>query len=164
MNHSATIKKMPTIKRMGLDTSKRYIEVHGVDEQERPVVIATITHPRGFKNSRHCSAFLGMTPRQRSTGGVTRLGRITKCGDAYLRTLLIQGARSTLQVALRRAPEKQTRLERWMMNLYSHAGYHKTLIAIANKHARMMWAILAKGEDYDSNAWQRYPSAGARPS
>ena len=76
--------------------------------------------------------------------------------NAYLRTLLIQGARSTLQVALKRAPDKLTRLQQWIVQLYARAGYHKTLVAIANKHARMIWVILAKGEAFDANAWEKY--------
>ena len=78
-----------------------------------------------------------------SSGGKQRLGAITKRGDAYLRGLLTQGARSTLQVALKRAPEKRSRLEQWIVALHGRVGYHKTLVAIANKHVRIIWAILA---------------------
>jgi hypothetical protein len=78
-------------------------------------------------------------------------------GNVYLRTLLIQGARSTLQSALKAEPAHTNRLQRWIVALYGRAGYYKTLIAIANKHARILWAMLAKGECYDALAWQRHP-------
>jgi transposase len=59
-------------------------------------------------------------------------------------------------LALRKAPEKRNRLECWIVDLRSRMGYYKALVAIANKHARMMWAILARGERYDPEAWQQY--------
>lgn len=99
---------------------------------------------------------MGLTPRQYSSGGKPQLGRISRRGDAYLRSLLVQGARSTLQAALKKAPVQLNRTQQWIIRLYGRVGYHKTLVAIANKHARQLWALLAKGETYDVNAWQRY--------
>ena len=90
-----------------------------------------------------------MTPKQHSTGGKSRLGRITKRGDAYLRTLLILGAKSALQAALRKSPAGRHRLQQWIVAVFSRIGYHKTLVAIANKHARIIWVLLVKGEDFD---------------
>jgi transposase len=90
-----------------------------------------------------------LTPRQHSTGGKTRLGRITKRGDAYLRTLLILGAKSALQAALRKPPEGRHRLQQWIVTVLGRIGYHKTLVAIANKHARIIWALLVHSEDFD---------------
>ena len=78
-------------------------------------------------------------------------------GNVYVRTLLIQGARSTLQSARRVEPSRASRLQRWIIDLHARNGYHKTLVAIANKHARMLWAMLAKDEHYDAAAWQRHP-------
>jgi hypothetical protein len=63
-------------------------------------------------------------------------------GNVYVRTLLIQGARSTLQSALRVEPSRASRLQRWIIDLHARNGYRKTLVAIANKHARMLWAML----------------------
>ena len=60
-----------------------------------------------------------------------------------------------MQGAINKPPQTLTRLQRWMVQLYARVGYHKTLVAIANKHARLIWAILAKGEAYDADAWQR---------
>ena len=121
--------------------------------------MATVANPRDFRNGRQMAAWTGVVPRQSSSGGKERLGSITRRGDTYLRALLIQGARSALQAALIRDPEKRSRLERWMVELRQRVGYHKTLVAIANKHARVCWAILAKGEAYDPHAWQRHAIA-----
>jgi hypothetical protein len=68
-----------------------------------------------------------------------------------------QGARSTLQSALRSQPSQANRLQRWILDLYGRKGTHKTLVAIANKHARVLWAMLAKDEGYDPAVWQRHP-------
>jgi transposase len=94
-----------------------------------------------------------------SAGGKTKLVRISRRGDAYLRSLLVQGARSTLQSALKQGPERATRLQRWIIEVYGRVGYHKTLVAIANKHARILWAMLAKDEAYDPYAWQQAMSS-----
>ena len=102
-----------------------------------------------FRNGRQFAAWLGLMPRQHSTGGKTRLGRITRRGDAYLRTLLILGAKSALQAALRKPPERTTSPAAWIVAVFGRIGYHKTLVAIANKHARIIWALLVKGEDFD---------------
>lgn len=110
---------------------------------------------KSFRCGRQFAAWLGLVPRQMSSGGKTRLGRISRRGDAYLRSLLVQGAKSALQAARRQPPEKASRLQRWIVDVYGRVGYHKTLVAIANKHARMIWAMLAKDERYDPSAWQR---------
>ena len=78
-----------------------------------------------------------------SSGAKARLGHGTKRGDTCLRGLLIQGARSALQAALAKEPLRRTRLQSWMVQLHARVGYHKTLVAIANKHARMIRAIPA---------------------
>ena len=129
--------------------------INGVGPLTVAAVLATVTDARDFKNGRAFAAWQGVVPRQHSSGGKARLGRITKHGDAYLRGLLTQGARSALQATLSKPPQSLTRLQKWILQLYLRVGYHKTLVAIANKHARMIWAILAKGEAYDPDAWQR---------
>lgn len=120
-------------------------------------VAVTVTNARDFKNGRQMAAWLGLVPKQFSSGGKTSLGKISKRGDVYVRGLLTCGARSTLIAALRKSPEKRTRLQHWMIDARLRLGYYKTLVAIANKHARMIWVILAKGEAYDPDAWKRYP-------
>lgn len=138
------------------EAAKRLQAVAGVGIITADAVSASIGNAHDFKNGRQFAAWIGLTPRQYSSGGKTKLGRITRRGDAYLRSLLVQGARSTLQAALKRPPEQLNRMQQWIIRLYGRVGYHKTLVAIANKHARQLWALLAKGETYDLNAWQRY--------
>ena len=101
-------------------------------------------------------SLLGLVPRQFSSGGKARLGGITRRGDAYVRTLLVQGAKSSLKQALKASPENATRLQRWACQLHGRAGYHKTLVAIANKNARVLWALLARDEHYNPDAWKDY--------
>jgi transposase len=124
---------------------------------------ATVPDATIFKNGRQFGAWLGLTPRQHSSVGRTKLGRISLRGNVYVRTLLIQVARSTLQSAFRADPLKTNRLQQWIIKFYGRKGYHKTLIAIANKHARILWAMLAKGDHYDESAWQRHPMNQASP-
>jgi transposase len=139
------------------EAAQRVQAIVGLGVITASALIATIPNPRDFRNGRQMSAWGGLVPRQHSSGGKSRLGPITKRGDTYLRGLLTQGARSTLQVALKREPLKRSRLEQWIVALHGRAGYHKTLVAIANKHLRTVWAILTHGEDYDPNAWRRHP-------
>lgn len=146
---AAHAKSSPVAQRAG--------EVLGIGPVTASALAATVPDVRVFKNGRQFGAWLGLTPRQHSSGGKTRLGRISLRGNVYLRTLLIQGARSTLQCALRADPLRANRLQRWISTLYARKGYYKTLIAIANKHARILWAMLTKDERYDASAWQRHP-------
>jgi transposase len=133
----------------------RLTEMTGIGTLTASATSAMVVDAKHYQNGRQFAAWLGLVPRQMSSGGKTKLGGTTRRGDAYLRSLLVQGAKSTLQVALRQTPDKASRLQQWITQLYARVGYHKTLVAIANKHARMMWAILAKGESYHANAWQQ---------
>ena len=85
-----------------------------------------------------------MTPGQYSSGGKTRLGRITKAGDAYLRTMLILGARAVLAAAKNKAEP----ISRWAIALEARRSYWKAIVAIAAKNARMAWAMLARGDSF----------------
>jgi transposase len=138
------------------EDAQRIEAIIGVGAITSSAVAATVTRARDFKNGRQMAAWLGLVPKQFSSGGKTMLGKITKRGDTYLRGLLTGGARSALRSAMRATPEKRTRLQCWIMEARVRLGYQKTLVAIANKHARMIWAILAKGEQYDTEAWRRY--------
>lgn len=134
----------------------RLQELCGVGPTSADAAVATIGDARAFRNGRQFAAWVGLTPRQFSSGGVTRLGGITRRGDTYLRTLLILGARSALKSALHQAPEKASRLQRWIVQLHARVGYQKTLVAIANKNARVIWALLARDETYNPEAWRAY--------
>jgi len=125
--------------------AKRCMEMCGVGRLTASATVATLVDARQFKNGRQLAAWIGIVPKQNSSGGKQRLGRVTKQGNDYLRTLLFQGARSTITSAARR----NDRLSRWIVQLQARVGYQKTLVAVANKHARILWAILAKGEKFD---------------
>lgn len=128
----------------------------GIGTLTASAVSSTVVDAKHYKNGRQFAAWLGLVPRQMSSGGKIKLGRTTRRGDVYLRSLLVQGAKGTLQAALRQTPDKVNRLQQWIVQVYTRVEYHKTLVAIANKHARMMWAIFAKDETYDALAWQRF--------
>jgi transposase len=136
--------------------AQRIEGIIGVGSITSSAIVATVTNARDFKNGRQMAAWLGLVPKQFSSGGKTSLGRITKRGDTYLRSLLFQGACSALMAATRKAPEKRGRLQHWMVEARRRLGYYKAVVAIANKNARMIWAILANGESYDPDAWQRH--------
>jgi transposase len=112
----------------------------GIGPITSSALVATIGNGHDFKNGRQFAAWLGLVPRQYSTGGSTRLGHITKRGDPYLRTLLVMGARSVLQ----RAASLPDPLSRWALAVRERRGYHRACIAIAAKNARVAWALLAK--------------------
>jgi transposase len=107
-------------------SAQRLQEIAGIGPLTAAAVVATVGQPQEFRNGRQFAAWLGLVPKQHSTGGKTRLGRITKRGDAYLRTLLILGAKSALQAALRKPPEARHRLQHWIVAVFGRIGYHKT--------------------------------------
>ncbi len=136
---------------------QRLRAVIGVGPITADAIVATIGSAQDFKNGRQLSAWLGVVPTQHSSGGHDRLGTISRDGDAYLRTLLIQGARSSVQRAKAVSREKATAEQIWIKALATRLPFGKVLVAIANKHARQLWAMLARGEDYDPDAWLKHP-------
>ena len=139
------------------DRCIRAQQIIGVGPITADALVATIGDGKDFKQGRQLSAWLGLTPTQHSTGGRTRLGGISCRGDTYLRTLLIQGARSSLQRAKVVTLERATPEQIWIKSLSARMCFGKLLVAIANKHARQLWAILARGEHYDPDAWLKHP-------
>ena len=129
----------------------------GVGPITADAVVATVGHAREFKQGRQMAAWLGLVPAQHSSGGRARLGEISCRGDAYLRTLLVQGARSSLQRAKAVATEKATPEQVWIRTLEGRMRFGKVIVAIANKHARQIWAILAHEVDYDPHACLNHP-------
>lgn len=107
-------------------------------------LLASIGSAHDFANGRQLAAWLGLTPGQYSSGGKTRLGRITKAGDPYLRSLLVMGARAVLAST----KGKTDRFSRWVHALQERRGYWKAAVAIAAKNARMVWAILVYGDRF----------------
>ncbi|WP_225381781.1 transposase, partial [Escherichia coli] len=101
-------------------------------------------HRFRFLRRPQLAAWLGLTPSQYSSGGKSKLGRITKAGDSYLRTLLVQGARSVLIGAGKRTDS----FSRWVCMLVERRGYWRAVVAIAAKNARLCWASLHYGDDF----------------
>jgi len=131
------------------ERARRVMTVPGVGPITALGVTATLGDAREFKNGRQLAAWLGLTPKQHSSGGKTRLSGITKHGDDYLRTLLILGARATMQHATRRA---HTRLDRWAVSVSERRGYHKAVVALAAKNARIIWALLVSQKEFEVGA------------
>jgi transposase len=131
--------------------------VTGIGALTADAHVATVGNAREFKNGRQMSAWMGLVPTQHSSGGHARLGEISCHGDAYLRTLLIQGARSSLQRARAVASEKATPEQLWIRTLNGRMPFGKVIVAIANKHARQIWAMLAHDVDYDPHACLNHP-------
>ncbi len=102
-----------------------------------------------FRSSRHFASYLGLTPREHSSGNVRRLGGISKRGDVYLRTLLIHGARSVLWSA-HRPTITPSPLQRWGLHVHEQRGYNKATVALANKLARRIWAVWKRDSDYQA--------------
>jgi transposase len=125
------------------EPAQRLMAIRGIGPITAVAIVATVGNARDFESGRQFAAWLGLTPRQHSSGGNRRLGHITRRGDAYLRCLLVQGARSVLHTALRHSD----RMSRWILSLQARRGYHKTLVAIAAKNARIAWALLSKGQE-----------------
>jgi len=124
--------------------AKRLMQLSGVGATTATCLLAMIGNGHEFDCGRQFAAWLGLAPGQYSSGGKTRLGRITKAGDAYLRSLLVLGARALLAAA----KNKTDSVSRWAVALAERRGYWKAVVAIAAKNARMAWAVLRKGEDF----------------
>ena len=124
--------------------AQQLLRLRGVGETTATALITMIGNGRDFHNGRQLSAWIGLVPGHYSSGGKTRLGRITKSGDAYLRSLLVMGARAVLNAA----KGKTDSISRWATALAERVGYWKAVVAIAAKNARMAWAVLVKGEAF----------------
>jgi transposase len=120
------------------------MEVPGVGKITATAILAAVADPRHYDGGRDFAANLGVVPREHSSGGKQRLYGINKRGNAYLRTLLIHGARS----ALRCAGDKPDKMLRWAQKLAERRGYNVAAVALANKMARVIWALLAHGRAY----------------
>ncbi len=124
--------------------AQQLMKLMGVGETTATAIVAMVGNAREFDSGRQFAAWIGLVPGQYSSGGKARLGRITKAGDAYLRSLLVLGARAVLNAAA----NKTDSLSRWAMALRQRRGYWKAVVAIAAKNARMAWAVLTKGEQF----------------
>jgi transposase len=127
---------------------QRLLTIPGIGPLTATALIAAVGDAGVFKNGRQFAAWLGLVPKQYSTGGQTRLLGISKRGDSYIRKLLIHGARATL----RWARTKADRRSQWIRGLLDRRGWNRTAVAVANKNARIVWALLSRGGIYEANA------------
>ena len=126
------------------ETAKRLLTIPGVGEQIATGVVASVPDPRLFKNSRQFAAWLGLVPRQYTTGGKIRLGRITKRGDKYLRMCLVHGARAVIA----KLGDKQDQVSCWIRGVIERRGYLRAVVALAARNARLIWTLMMKRENY----------------
>jgi transposase len=124
------------------EVCQRLIKVEGVGPLTATALVAAVGDVHVFKNGRQMSAWLGLVPRQKSSGQRHVLLGISKRGDSYLRTLLIHGARSVVRIA----KEKGS----WLLGVMDRRGTNRACVALANKNARILWALMAQGTDYQS--------------
>lgn len=125
--------------------SKKLEKIPGIGPMTASAMVASIGDARNFKNGRQLAAWLGMVPRQHSTGGKSTLLGISKRGDTYLRTLLIHGARAVIRVA-----ERKPNPDPWLKNLLARRHKNVAAVALANKNVRTIWALLAHERDYQA--------------
>jgi transposase len=138
-----SIERRLIVQHRANEASKRLQSIHGIGIIGASAIAATVTDPKAFRSGRDFAAWIGLVPRQDSTGGKQKLGPISKQGDRYLRRILVVGAHSVLRRA-RQNPEKYP----WLTQLLARRPFKVVAIALANKIARVAWALLARGGTY----------------
>jgi transposase len=129
------------------EASKKLAQIPGIGPITASALVASIGDAKSFENGRQLAAWLGLVPRQHSSGGKQLLLGISKRGDTYLRTLLIHGARAVIRVAERKAGYADS----WLGRLLGRRNPNVAAVALANKNARTVWALLAQGRDYQAD-------------
>ena len=130
------------------EASRRLETIPGVGVITATALVATIGDASQFNSGRQLAAWLGLVPRQHSSGGKERLGRISKRGDGYIRRLLVHGARADL----RWSRHRKERRSLWQEGLLARRPTNVVLVAMANKTARVVWAMLSRGETFRTEA------------
>ena len=131
--------------------AQRLQQIPGVGVLTATALVGAVGHIHAFRRARHFASWLGLTPRESSTGGRRYLGGISKRGDVYLRCLLSHGARAVLLTAQRTvqsAQHRATPFQQWAVTLAARRGHNKAAIAVANKLARQVWAVWHHGVDF----------------
>ncbi|ABM35748.1 IS110 family RNA-guided transposase [Polaromonas naphthalenivorans] len=134
---------------------QRAAELKGIGPVTASAVVATVGDFKQFKNAAQFGAWLGLTPKQNSSGGKSSLSSITKRGSNYLRGLLIQGAKSVVLVG----KHNDDPISQWAQRLRERCGWQKAVVALANKNARILWAVMTKEKRYDAFHVSIPPSA-----
>ena len=132
-------KRIDTLCKQSEDC-QRIVQIAGIGALTATALVSSIGDITTFQNGRHLSAWLGLVPREYSSGNKRMLLGISKRGDRYLRTLLIHGARAFISFAKKRSV--------WLEDLVRRCGKQKAYVALANKNARIVWALLAKQTEY----------------
>ena len=127
--------------------SKKLAQIPGIGPITASALVASVGNATNFENSRQLAAWLGLVPRQHSSGGKQNLLGISKRGDSYLRTLLIHGARAVLRVAERKAEHAGS----WLAGIMERRNQNVAAVALANKNARIVWALLAHDRVFEAN-------------
>jgi transposase len=126
------------------EVSRRLETIPGIGKITASALAASVSDPSVFRSGRELAAWIGLVPRQNSTGGKQRLGRISKQGDQYLRWLLVAGALSVIRHAKRRGTSQMP----WLTEIIARKPTKVAAVALANKNARIVWGILMGGESY----------------
>jgi transposase len=129
-------------------TCQRIARIKGVGPKTATAMVAAVGDGAEFKNGRHLAAWLGLVPRQHSSGDKRVMMGISKRGSQHLRSLLVHGARAVV----RTAPNKHDRQNQWVNDLRERRGFNRATVAVANKTARIIWAVLRTGEPYRTAA------------
>lgn len=127
------------------EVAQRLVQIPGVGKLTATAVTAAVGDANAFKNGREFSAWIGLVPRQHSSGGKEKLLGISKRGDVYLRTLLIHGARASIRFIDKQA---ESHRKKWLKTLIERRGINRAVVALANKNARQIWVLMAKEEHY----------------
>jgi len=138
-----SIEKRIIVQHRANEASKRLQSIPGIGIIGASAIVSTVTDPNAFRSGRDLAAWIGLVPRQDSTGGKQKLGPISKQGDRYLRRILVVGAHSVLRRA-KHNPQKYP----WLTQLLARRPFKVVAIALANKMARIAWALLASGGRY----------------
>jgi len=133
-----------------LPAVKAWMSIPGIGEITATALFAFIGDMRRFPTARHFASFVGLTPRESSSGLRRHLGRISKRGDVYLRTLFIHGARAALNAAKRSTAHEPDRLRAWALDLDRRLGHNKAAVALANKLARLAWVVASRNDSFRS--------------
>ena len=142
---------------------QQLMTIPGIGTITSTAIVGKVGDVTVFKNGRQLAAWIGLVPNQYTTGGKVQLGRISKRGDRYLRSLLVHGARSVLVALKRKREENLSSLLKWLKNVAERRGHNKGIVAFANKMARMIWALLANKTEYKEN-YSRHSAQAKLPA
>ena len=126
------------------EVCRRIEKIEGVGRLTATAIYAAVSDPHAFKNGRQFSAWLGLVPRQNSSGGTVRLLGISKRGDSYLRTLLVHGGRAAVRWSVGKVDSRS----KWILAKQETRGYNRACVAVANKNARIIWAMMTSESEY----------------